>query len=197
MQIIESKILTKIKKAGRGTLFFNDDFTQFGTSKAANKALERLVEKGEINRVARGIYTRPKTSALLGEIPPSINEIAEAIARRDRAKIIPTGAMALYQIGLSTQVPLQVVYLTDGSPRSLQVGNGKIVFKKTTAKKLAIRGEASVLAIQALKEIGKENYTAEQKKRVIELLRKENPNHLQHDIRLAPEWIRKIMREAL
>lgn len=186
-----------MKKARRGTLFFADDFARFGTAKAVTKALERLEDKGEIDRIARGIYARPKISKLVGKIRPGLNEIAHAIARRDRAKIIPTGSMALYQLGLSTQMPLRVVYLTDGSSRSIQVGSGKIVFKKTSPKNLDIRGEASTLAIQALKEIGKDNYTDSQKQRIIEVLRKENPNHLNYDLRLAPEWIRKIMREAL
>lgn len=196
MQNIEKEILKKIKKAGRGSLFFNDDFTRQGTAKAVNKALERLVVKDELIRVARGIYTRPKLSKLLGFVKPTIQEIAKAIAKRDRAKIIPTGAMALYQLGLSSQIPLRAVYFTDGSPRSIQVEKSKIIFKKTSPKNLAVQGEASILAIQALKEIGKDNYTEEQKQKIIEVLKKENQHKLQHDIRLAPEWIRQIMKEV-
>ena len=197
MQNIEKEILTRFRKAGRGSLFFNSDFIRLGSAKAVNKALERLVEKGELLRIARGIYTRPKLSRLMGPVKPPIQDIAKAIAKRDRAKIIPTGAMALYQLGLSTQIPLKIVYLTNGSPRAINIDKFRIIFKKTSQKNLAIQGEASTLAIQALKEIGKGNCTEQQRKTIIEVLKKENPYKLEHDIRLAPEWIRQIMKEAL
>ncbi|MEQ9286345.1 MAG: DUF6088 family protein [Cyclobacteriaceae bacterium] len=198
MQNIEKEILTKVKKAKGGALFFNDDFARMGSGDAVKKALSRLEKKEELTRVARGIYTRPKTSKLLGlPVLPGIQEVARAIAKRDRAKAIPTGAMALYQLGLSSQIPLNAVYLTDGSPRSVQIGKSRIVFKKTAPKNLAVQGEASLLVIQALKEIGREHVSGEQKKRVLEVLKKENPHKLNHDIRLAPAWIRPIMKEAL
>jgi hypothetical protein len=193
----ENKIINKIKKAGRGSLFFVGNFIDFGTSKSVNKALERLVEKEEIIRVARGIYTRPKKSELLGIIYPTTDEIARAIAKRDKARIIPTGAYALNVLGLSTQVPLKVVYLTDGASRKINLGKRSILFKKTAPKNLSTIGEISSLAIQALKSIGKNNTEEWQIQKIIELLKKEEPARLQNDIRLAPEWIRKIMRKAL
>jgi len=186
-----------MKKAGRGSLFFIDSFIDYGSSKAVNKALERLVEKKEIIRVARGIYTRPKTSELLGVIYPTTDEIAITIAKRDKARIIPTGAYALNVLGLSTQVPLKVVYLTDGVNRQIYLGQRSILFKKTSPKNLAAIGEISALVIQALKSIGKDNAEEWQIQKMIELLKKEQPSKLQHDIRMAPEWIRKIMRKAL
>ena len=198
MQIIENEIINKIKKAKGGALFFNDDFARMGSADAVKQALSRLERKGELVRVARGIYTRPKTSKLLNRpILPTVQEVAKAIARRDRARIVPTGSMALYQLGLSTQIPLKIVYLTDGSARSLQVGKSRIVFKKTAPKKLSVQGEISILAIQALKEIGQKHVTESQKEKIIEVLKKENPHKLKHDIRLAPEWIRQIMKKAL
>ena len=55
MQSIDDKILVKIKKAKRGTLFFIEGFLAFGNARAVAKALERLVNNGGISRVARGI----------------------------------------------------------------------------------------------------------------------------------------------
>ena len=193
----ENRILIKIKKARRGSLYFADSFLAFGTSKAVNKALERLVEKKEIIRVATGIYTRPKQSKLLGSLTPGVEEIAEAIAKRDNARIVPTGSYAQNVLGLSTQVPMKMVYLTDGAARKVKVGNYTITFKKTTPKNLSARGSISELAIQALKSIGKDNVTKEEEEIIIEHLKKEKQSHLEHDIRLAPEWIRKILRKAL
>lgn len=189
---------TKIKKAKRGTVFFIDDFVTFGVAKTVNKVLERLVDSGELARVGRGIYTRPQISKLLGTtLTPSTETIAKAIARRDRARIVPTGVYALHVLGLSTQIPLNVVYLTDGAARKVKIGKRTIVFKKTAPKNLATIGEISGLVIQALKVLEKDKVTDEEKQKVIDLLKKEDPIRLQHDIRLAPEWIRNIMKSAL
>jgi len=197
MQSIDDNILVKIGKAGRGSLFFTDDFIQYGSAKAVSKALERLAAKEDIVRVARGIYARLEKDPILGTVKPGTEAIAEAIRRRDKAKIIPTGAMAMNALGLSTQVPMNVVYLTNGTSRKINLGKRKIVFKKTTPKNLAAIGKISSLVIQALKEIGKGNATENEIELILKHLEKEEPYRLEHDIKLAPEWIRIIMRKAL
>lgn len=194
---VEDKIINKIKKAGRGSLFFTNDFIAFGNSKAVSKALERLVDKGELKRVSRGIYTRPKISKLIGEVMPSKEEVAKAIAKRDKARIIPAGSYALNKLGLSTQVPMNAVFLTDGAARKIKLNYGMITFKRTTPKNLATIGSISGLAIQALKEIGKGKVELWEEKKIIQLLKKEDQSKLKHDIKIAPEWIRGIMRKAL
>lgn len=197
MDTIDDKIVAKIKKAKRGSLFFTEDFLSFGTAKSVSKALERLVADSKISRVARGIYARLETHPLLGELQPGTEAIAEAIRKRDRARIVPTGVLALNALGLSTQVPMNVVYLTDGSARKISLGKRKIVFKKTSPRNLSAIGSISGLVIQALKEIGKDNVTDEEIQIILKQLEKEDQYRLEHDIRLAPEWIRKIMRKAL
>ncbi|RLD44848.1 MAG: hypothetical protein DRI88_09145 [Bacteroidetes bacterium] len=186
-----------MKKAKGGTLFFVEDFLRFGNAKAVAKALERLVQKGEITRVARGMYARLETDPVIGPVMPGLESIARAIAKRDKARIVPTGVMAMHLLGLSTQIPMNIVYLTDGAARKIKIGQGSIVFKKSTPKNLAAIGKISSLVIQALKAIGKDNLTPEQKEIVIRQLQKEEISRLEHDMRLAPEWIRKIMREAI
>ena len=113
---IENLILNKLKKCGRGSVYFIGDFIAYGTRNSVNKALERLTAKGVLLRVARGIYCYPKIEKAyaLGPIPPTIEDIAEAMAKRDGAKIIPSGLFAQYQLGLSQQIPTNVVYLTNG-----------------------------------------------------------------------------------
>ena len=197
MESIESLIFGKIKKARGGSLFFVNDFLRFGNSKAISKALERLVEKEEITRVSRGIYARLEKDPILGPVKPGAESIAKAIAKRDKARIIPTGVLALNALGLSTQVPVNLVYLTDGAARKIDLGKRKIVFKKTTPKNLAAIGKISSLVIRALKEIGKDNVTEKEKQIILTQLQKEEKHRLEHDIRLAPEWIRIIMRQAL
>jgi hypothetical protein len=193
----ESLILRKIKKARRGTLFFTDYFITKGNANTVRKALERLVNVGELQRVATGIYVRPEKDPVIGYVTPGIDAIAKSIANRDKARIIPTGVYALNRLGLSTQVPLNIVYLTDGAARKIKVGNQTITFKKTVPKNVSAIGEISKLVIQALRTIGKDKVTPAELIRIQQLLKKEKHTHLQHDLRLAPEWIRKIMRTVL
>jgi len=194
MKTIEEKVLTKIKKAKRGTLFFAENFVNAGSAKTVNKTLERLAKCGEIDRVATGIYVRPEISEIIGKVYPGIEDIAKAIARRDRAKIVPTGDYALNRLGLSTQVPMNIVYLTDGAARSVKVKKFTINFKKTTPKNVKAVGEISRLAIQALRTIGHDFVKDDDIKVIKEALKKEKPTRLEHDIRLAPAWIREIMK---
>lgn len=159
--------------------------------------MERLVNKAELVRAAPGIYTRPKKSKVFGNVMPGVEEIAHTIAKRDKAKIIPTGNYALHALGLSTQVPLNIVYLTDGAPRKIKLGSQTIKFKKTTPKNLKAKGPISKLVLQAMKTIGKDKITEDEETIILDQLEKENPIYLEHDILLAPEWIRRIMRKAI
>ena len=193
----EIQIIEKIKKAKRGSLFFIEDFLRFGNTKALSKALERLVKKEDISRVVRGIYARLEKDPILGFVKPGTEAIAKAIAKRDKSRIVPTGVLALNALGLSTQVPMNVVYLTDGAARQVNLEKRKIIFKKVSPKNLAAIGKISSLVIQGLKEIGKDNITEYEKQIILEHLKKEEKYRLEHDIRLAPEWIRIIMRQAI
>jgi hypothetical protein len=197
VESIDDKILRKIKRSAKGSLFFTIDFLLLGNTKAVSKALERLVKYKQLTRVARGIYCLLEYDPLLGPVKPGTEEIAVAISRRDKARIMPTGTAALNALGLSTQVPVHVVYLTDGAARKIVIGRRKIIFKKTTPKNLAATGKTSGLVIQALKEIGKESITDEEITFILQQLKKEDVKRLEHDIMLAPEWIRVIMRKAL
>jgi hypothetical protein len=193
----EIQILERIKKAGRGVLFFTESFIGYGNNESIRKALQRLVHKGELMRVSNGIYVRPETDSIIGPVTPGIEDIAKAIAKRDKARLVATGVYALNKLGLSAQVPLNVIYLTDGAARKIKIGNRTITFKKATPKNVAAVGEISSLAIQALRTIGKEHVTADEIKQVQALLKKEKPTKLAHDIRLAPAWIREILSPVL
>lgn len=194
---IENQILEKIKKAKRGTLFFGQDFSMQGNNDAVRKSLERLVKKGEIERVATGIYIRPEIDPIVGKVPPSIESIVKAIAKRDKARVVPTGVTALNKLGLSTQVPMKFVFLTDGSSRNIKIDGRSILFKRTSPKNVATIGEISTLVIQALRVIGKDKVSQEEIEKIQTLLQQEKKEHLEHDIRLAPEWIKEIMKPIL
>jgi ribosomal protein S19E (S16A) len=197
MTSIESKILEKVRSIPKGDLILPEDLYNLGSAEAIRVALHRLEKDNIITRVAHGIYVRPKISKLIGPLTPSAEEVAEAIAKRDRIRTVPTGSYALNALGLSTQVPMNIVLLTDGSPREIKIGKRTIKFKKTTPKNLLAKGKISRLVIQALKEIGIDKVTEAEETKILTLLAKEDEKDLKHDIALAPVWIQKIMKKAL
>lgn len=197
MASIEDQILVQIKKNEEGTIFLTKDFAQIANANALRVALYRLVKRGVLYRLASGIYVKPKISQLLNQIVlPSLNYIAQAIAKRDKARIIPTGSFAMHALGLSEQIPLTVVYYTDGKARKIKIDNRNITFKKVSPKKLALKGRISKLAVLALTEIGKDSVTKSEEDKIVKLLKDENLEDLRHNLQLAPQWIAEIMAKA-
>jgi len=198
MKNTERQIIDRIDKAPAQTIFFTEDFRETGTPEAVKVALHRIVKRNVLHRLSRGIYSKPEYSTLLEmEVNPGVEAVAKAIAKRDRAKIIPTGVYALNALGLSTQVPMNFVYLTDGEPRKIKVGKAKIKFKRTTPRNLNFKSELCMLVVQALKEMGNGKVTGEEEKRLTGFLKRVDYNELKHDIALAPQWIAEIMAKAL
>lgn len=191
---IENKILKKVSDNKRGKIFFPKDFSKIGSSINVRQALNRLEQKQILIRLAHGIYLYPKEHKMLGILLPTLEEIAEAISKRDKARIIPTGIQALNKIGLSTQVPLNLVYLTDGSSRTIKIGNGTIKFKKASPKILSIKNETVLLVIQALRELGHENMDEKIINRIKEILATIEPQTLNHDLKKAPVWIYELIK---
>ena len=189
----KNKIQTKISKSSFGEMFFLDDFSKYGSSDNIRKVLSRLENEGKLERIAHGIYLKPKRDPLLGIIYPTIDEIAKQIAKRDKARIAPTGVLALYLLGLTTQIPLKAVYLTDGSQREIKIGNRTIQFKKTVPKSFAIKDELLHLIVQAFKEIGQKNVTDEFLNQIHPSVLQLNNVVVQKQLKYAPVWIQKII----
>ncbi len=194
---IENQIKKSILNYRHGKIFFPSDFIKFGSSTAVRQALNRLEDKGLLTRLAHGIYLYPKKHKTLGILYPSIEEIAIAISKRDKARIIPTGVYALNKLGLSTQVPLNIVYLTDGTSRSIKIKKRSIKFKKASPKLLSAKNDTNILVIQALKEIGKENIDAKTLKIIKKILSNVEKDLIKHDMKVAPSWIAEIMKTSL
>ena len=174
-----------IKRYKRGELIIPSDFRGKGTEAAIKKALSRLAADGTIKRLGHGLYVLPKKDPLFGPVLPSVEEIAIALAKKEKIKIKPAGAFALHKLGLTLQVPTKLVYLTDGNARIIKVGKNTIRFKSTTPKKMAIRGELSGLIILALEELGTDQIDEATALKLGNLIQKENPIFLKHDLKLA------------
>ncbi|SUJ30589.1 Uncharacterised protein [Sphingobacterium spiritivorum] len=187
----KNKIETKILKSSRGELFFADDFKKFATPENIRLTLFRMENDGLIERLAHGIYIKPKKDPLLGTIYPNIGKITKEIAKRDKARIAPTGVMALYLLGLTTQVPLKAVYLTDGSQREVKIGNRAIKFKRTVPKSFAIKDELLHLIVQAFKEKGQQDITEDFLETIKQAVKKLDEKVMQNQVVYAPVWIQK------
>jgi len=191
---LSNKIRQRISKGKTGKIYFAKDFADVGNDELINKALFRLEKNKALVRLSHGIYLRPVVDKQVGILYPSPDKIAKAIAKRDNARILPTGSHAMNLLGLSTQVPMNVVYLTDGSPRKVNIGRRKITFKKTSPRNFEYKGKIIPLVVGALKEIGKDNLSAEQLKQLENILSgSEEKKILLNDANLAPTWIKKVI----
>lgn len=189
------QIEQKIKNLPKGKIFFIADFSELGSDVAIRQSLQRLTKMNLLIRLSQGLYYYPKKNKFAGGIVyPSADQIARAIAKRDKARIIPSGSYALYKLGLSTQIPMNVVYLTDGSARKIVVGKQRIAFKKTSPKKLATNHRLSNLIIQGLKELGENNITGTVKQKLKEIIIQSGEgDELRRYIKNASAWIREIV----
>lgn len=193
------KIEDKIRSFKMGKIFFPDDFVNMGTSDTIRQTLLRLTKSGMIIRVAQGIYCYPQIDKKLGLgiIYPTYNQIADALAERDHARIVPTGDYALNTLGLSSQVPMNYVFLTDGQSRKVCIsGNRGIQFKNTAPRNLAFKNKLAMLINSALKTIKRENVTTWQINHIEKLLKNEEKTSVLRDLKLMPVWIREIVTAA-
>ena len=195
---VSKQIENNILRRKKGQILFVSDFEKFGNYDTVRKTLQRLVNKKILIRLGMGIYYYPKTDELLGVLYPSIDTIALAIAKRDKARIIPSGNYALYLLGLSQQIPMNVVFLTDGSARKIYVNNRYIIFKRTSPKNLMPKNKLTNLIIQALKTIGKDNVNENHLQIIEQQIKKSNElETIKKEIKFAPVWIRKTINLIL
>ena len=195
MQSSHNQIELKIKKSAKGKIFFADDFVKFGSSENIRKVLSRLEKEGLLERLAQGIYLVPKKDELLGVLYPTTEEIALEIAKRDKARIAPTGSLALFQLGITTQIPVKAVYLTDGAQRVITIENRTIQFKKTTPRNLAIKDRLLMLITQALKEIGQYKVTDLHLQKLKTYVLQLDAEILKTQMKFAPVWVQKRIKE--
>ncbi len=195
----DNAVRERILTLERGAIFFPSDFEDIATDTAIRQTLSRMVKRGEIIRVSRGIYCHPRTNPALGldVIPPSAEDIAQRIAERDKVKIIPTGDQALNQLGLSTQVPGNAVYITNGARKKINIGKGRnIVFRESNELRIfEFESKIMMLAVSAMRSIGKDKIGSDILTVIREIVGKISPEAYNHDIRLAPAWVRKKLEE--
>ena len=193
---VEHKVRAKITYARYGEVFFVSTFHQFDVE-YVTKLLAQFEKEGLITRIAKGVYVKAKKTRF-GVVYPSAFELVTEIAKRDKAKIFPTGDTAANRLGFSTQVPMNASFLTSGSSRKLKLGNRTVTLTHGSPKKFAYKGKLMPELVQALRSIGEDNITERVEKRVAQLLSATlETETIEHDLLLAPVWVRQIIKRNL
>ena len=195
MSSIENKILSRIYGFKRGSIFTPSHFLDLGSRQAVDLALHRLVKKKILRRLARGLYEYPREHPELGILSPDIQKVAKALAGKDRIRLQPADAYAANLLGLSEQVPAKVVFLTDGSSRTVKIGRQEIQLRQTTPRNMAAAGRLSGLLMQAFRHLGREHITPKRMTHLKRTLPANERKQLIKDIPLAPVWMHPFFRE--
>jgi predicted transcriptional regulator of viral defense system len=185
MNAIADRTLARAKRHGAGWVFSAKHLSDLGTRAAVDQALSRLVKDGNIRRLARGLYDLPQVHPVLGLLSPNPDAVASAAAEQAGHRLQISPARAANALGLSSQVPAKMVYLTDGSSRKIRVGKQVIYLKHAGPRALLGAGTKAGVALQALRAVGKDNLTDG----VVRHLR----NNLPPDTKVG---LRKLMHKA-
>ncbi len=169
-------VRSALGRVPKGKPFTGARFSGCGSPAAVGRTLSRLAAAGEIRRVARGVYVRPKFSRYVaGGMAIDVREVARTVARRHGETLQVHGFEAIRRFGFSTQMPLSPVYHTSGTTRTLHVGAGSVRLRHTSNRRLLqFPGEPAGVALSALWYLGKEEVTPETVARIAKVLRPED-----------------------
>jgi len=194
---VDAMIKNRIFDHGKGWCFTVMHFRDLGSDTAIRKTLSRLQKQNFIRRLAKGVYDYPITHDSLGIVPPDLTEVAKAIAEKNGVQIQPAGAHAANLVGLTTQVPNRVIFLTEGPSKKIKIGNQEILFKKTTKKIMTSAGTREGIVIQAMKNIGKDHIDQIARAKIRKFLQQSTEAELRKNMKFAPAWIRNLVFEIM
>ncbi|WP_338928585.1 DUF6088 family protein [Roseomonas mucosa] len=136
---VPDRVMKRVRASGRGSVFTPSDFLIVAARSSVDQALSRLVKGGQLRRLARGLYDFPKLHPKLGPLSPAPDDVAHALARETGSQVQIAGARAANALGLSTQVPAQSTYLTNGPSRRVVLGKRVVDLRHASPKHLRTR----------------------------------------------------------
>lgn len=186
----------RIEALPEDSVLFRTDFPEYH-SEFVGGTLAELTQEGMLVKLAQGIYAKPRRSRF-GLVLPSVDKIAQAIAARDNAEVLPSGMTALNVLGLSTQVPMKYSYLTTGSERIIKLKNQEIRLKRGVPKNFCYETKLIALLVQALKTLKQQN-VGEKELQVIRnhISREPDRSALAKDVDMMPVWMKRIVKPML
>ena len=181
-------------KATPARVYTPFDFLDLGTPHSVGMALMRQVRGGALRRLSRGLYDVPRRHPLLGELQPTADEIAQALARRDGASVRPAEATAANLLNMSEQVPARAVYETDGPSRMVRVGSFTVQLKNRPPRQVRAASPMSHLVFAAMRSVGKVHVNPARVGHLRTTLSAEDRGQLLKDLPLAPAWMHPHLR---
>ena len=121
--------------------------------------------------------------------------MANALKGRDATRLQPSGAYAANLLGLSNQIPMKIVFLTDGASKCVKLGKQEIILKRTTPRNMATAGRISGLVIQALRHLGQKHVDESVLHTLDRRLGNDDKKQLAKDLQYAPAWIADLLRK--
>lgn len=186
----------RIEALPEDSVLFRTDFPEYH-SEFVGGTLAELTQEGMLVKLAQGIYAKPRRSRF-GLVLPSVDKIAQAIAARDNAEVLPSGMTALNVLGLSTQVPMKYSYLTTGSERIIKLKNQEIRLKRGVPKNICYETKLIALLVQALKTLKQQNVGEEELQVIRNLISREpDRSALAKDVDMMPVWMKRIVKPML
>lgn len=186
----------RILRQKDGKVIFIDFFDNYQEGHVRNILME-LTREDVLVRLSKGVYYKPVRTRL-GILYPEVEEVISAVAKRDHALILPTGNTAMYQLGLTTQIPMNYEFLTNGAARKLKIDNRTITLKHGVANNFAFKGKLMPVVHQAMRAIGAANIDETMLGQILNLLQANpEPRTIKHDIQLLPAWERKIIQAMI
>lgn len=202
---LKSRIADRVAAKAPSGVWTPVDFLDLGGRDAVDKVLQRMARAGDLRRIDRGLYDKPKISRLTKRpTAPDYRQVIDALARRDQVRMLIDGMTAANDLGLTNAVPARVVVHTDARRRSIKLDNLTIEFRLTAPSKLYWAGRPAMRIIQALNWL-KDTLPSERDqvvKRLATILA--DPAHgpaLQEDLRIGlktlPAWMQRFVRGLL
>jgi hypothetical protein len=185
---ITERVTNKIKGLPIGEPFSSTQLLSFGPRAAVDQCLSRLVKAEAITRVSRGVYVKPKLNRYVGAVAPEPMEVVKAKLPQNEILQIH-GAEAARQMQLSTQVPTQPVFYTQGSNREFRIGGLKVKLKHVSPRKLILGTRPAGVAFSALWFVGKQNVTPSVIAKVKQKLPPEEFRFLSESKWAMPAWM--------
>lgn len=195
--MITTKIKQRIIGKGRGAIFAPTDFLDIGSRASVDQALSRLADQGVIRRLTRGLYDYPRQSPRFGLLSPSADDIARAVARKDNHILQPSPAMAANQLGLSTQVPSNPTYMTDGPTRTKKIGRQVIQFRNASPKTLVGAGSKTGAVFQALRYVGQDRVDDQVIGKIARTLDAKDRAQLARQSKHVPAWMHPVVQQIV
>ncbi len=185
--------IEEIMKSNKGKIYSINDFYELGTKNTVKSILYRMNEEKKITRLIDGLYVMPEYSEILQEASyPDTTEIIDKIAEKFAWKISPTGDLALNYTGLSTQVPNEYIYISNGPYREYVIKGKKIIFKHTTNRNVDFYSKQFSILIQAIKAIGEKKLTNNEISKLAMYSKNISDEIKKYSYNL-PFWIKKVL----